>query len=178
MSRAGSGTVAFDGNLLAVDKAWWGQQGLSWHMVTKLRALQPSGRQKLGLSAGANAWIVFLADPGFAAKLNDWLVDLAENPPELEDKNARIAVVVTADASVYVLTGWYSLVRVELLPFAAGDGHEAVLGAMLGGAKAPMALALIARRSGWVSAGIDYVNIESGDFGKIQFDLRMSEQKS
>ena len=48
---------------------------------------------------------------------------------------------------------------------------------MLAGAKAPMGLALIARRSAWVVAGIDYVNIETGQFGGIQFEQRFSEQK-
>ncbi len=40
-----------------------------------------------------------------------------------------------------------------------------------------MSLALIARRSAWVVAGIDYVNIENGQFGGIQFEQRVSEQK-
>ena len=58
-----------------------------------------------------------------------------------------------------------------------GAAQEGALGAMLAGSKAPMSLALIARRSAWVVAGIDYVNIESGQFGGIQFEQRFSEQK-
>ena len=69
------------------------------------------------------------------------------------------------------------MVKVDSVPFAEGATQEGALGAMLAGAKAPMGLALIARRSAWVVAGIDYVNIETGQFGGIQFEQRFSEQK-
>ena len=175
-NRAGKTTVAFDGTLLAVDKAYWSVNGASWNVTSKLLELQQPAKQKLSLGT-ANAWIAFLAEPGLAMKIRDWLIERADTPPPVEDKDAAVAVVATADAKIFLLSGWYSMVKVESVPFAEGAAQEGALGAMLAGAKAPMGLALLARRSAWVVGGIDYVNIENGQFGGIQFEQRFSEQK-
>ncbi len=175
-NRAGRTTVAFDGTLLAVDKAYWSTNGASWNVTSKLLELQPPAKQRLSLG-NANAWIAFLADPGMSMKIRDWLIERAETPPEVTNKEDAVAVIVTAEAKIFLLSGWYSLVKVETVPFAEGAAQEGALGAMLAGAKAPMGLALVARRSAWVVAGIDYVNIETGQFGGIQFEQRFSEQK-
>jgi hypothetical protein len=175
-TSAGATTVAFDGELLAVDKALW-TGGRIWNAVSKLYELQASARQKLFLGSDVRAWIAFMAHPGQSAKVWDWLVDLSETAPQLEDRNRMIGIIATSEPRVYQLSGWYSLVRIESVPFAEGGAHEAVLGAMLAGAKAPMALALVARRSAWVGAGIDYVKVATGDLGSIHFDLRLTEQK-
>jgi hypothetical protein len=171
-------TVAFDGKLLAVDKALWSATGWTWSAVTKLQELRSGERQKLGLSADGQAWIAFLGDAGFVSKVHDWLIGVSEQAPETSDKRETIGVIATSAGVVYRLTGWYSVVKIESVPFADGGGHEVALGAMLAGASAAMALALIARRSAWVAAGIDYVNVETAALGAIQFDLRMSERKS
>ena len=176
-NQAGKTTVAFDGTLLAVDKAYWPAAGASWNATSKLQELQPTGKQKLSLGTTVNAWIAFLAEPGLAMKIRDWLIGRQDDPPELSNKNDVLAVIVTAEAKIFLLTGWYSMVKVDTVPFAEGAAQEGALGAMLAGAKAPMSLALIARRSAWVVAGIDYVNIENGQFGGIQFEQRFSEQK-
>jgi hypothetical protein len=175
-NRAGRTTVAFDGTLLAVDKAYWSTNGASWNVTSKLLELQPPAKQRLSLG-NANAWIAFLADPGVSMKIRDWLIERADTPPEVANKEDAVAVIVTAEAKIFLLSGWYSLVKVETVPFAEGAAQEGALGAMLAGAKAPMGLALVARRSAWVVAGIDYVNIETGQFGGIQFEQRFSEQK-
>ncbi len=176
-NRAGKTTVAFDGTLLAVDKAYWSESGSSWNATSKLLELQPPAKQKLSLGSTVNAWIAFLADPGLSMKIRDWLIERLDAPPEVTNKSEVLAVVVTAEAKIFLLTGWYSMVKVDTVPFAEGATQEGALGAMLAGAKAPMGLALIARRSAWVVAGIDYVNIETGQFGGIQFEQRFSEQK-
>ena len=176
-NRTGKTTVAFDGTLLAVDKAYWSAGGASWNATSKLLELQPPAKQRLSLGSNVNAWIAFLADPGLSMKVRDWLIERVDAPPEVTNKNDIIAVIVTAEAKIFLLTGWYSMVKVDSVPFAEGATQEGVLGAMLAGAKAPMGLALIARRSAWVVAGIDYVNIETGQFGGIQFEQRFSEQK-
>ncbi len=175
-THAGKTTVAFDGTLLAVDKAYWSANGASWNATNKLLELQPSAKQRLTLG-NANAWIAFLADPGLSMKIRDWLIERSDTPPEVTNKSDIVAVIVNAEAKVFLLTGWYSLVKVDSVPFAEGAAQEGALGAMLAGAKAPMGLALIARRSAWIVAGIDYVNIETGQFGGIQFEQRFSEQK-
>ncbi len=110
-------------------------------------------------------------------KIRDWLIERQDAPPEVPNKDDAVAVIVTAEAKIFLLTGWFSMVKVETVPFAEGAAQEGALGAMLAGAKAPMGLALVARRSAWVVAGIDYVNIETGQFGGIQFEQRFSEQK-
>jgi hypothetical protein len=176
-ARASRTTVAFDGTLLAVDKAYWSAGGGSWNATSKLLELQPPAKQRLSLGTTVNAWIAFLADPGLSMKIRDWLIERLDAPPEVANKNEIVAVIVTAEAKIYMLTGWYSMVKVDSVPFAEGATQEGALGAMLAGAKAPMGLALIARRSAWVVAGIDYVNIETGQFGGIQFEQRFSEQK-
>jgi hypothetical protein len=175
--RAGKTTVAFDGTLLAVDRAYWSAGGAIWNATSKLQELQPTAKQKLSLGTSVNAWIAYMADPGLCMKVRDWLIERQDTPPDVANKNEIIAVIVTAEARVFLLSGWYSMVKVDSVPFAEGAAHEGALGAMLAGAKAPMGLALIARRSAWVVAGIDYVNIESGQFGGIQFEQRFSEQK-
>ena len=38
-NRAGRTTVAFDGTLLAVDKAYWSTNGASWNATSKLLEL-------------------------------------------------------------------------------------------------------------------------------------------
>jgi hypothetical protein len=176
-NRTARTTVAFDGTLLAVDKAYWSAGGASWNATSKLQELQPSAKQKLGLGTSVNAWIAYMADPGLCMKIRDWLIERQDSPPEVANKNEIMAAIVTAEARVFVLTGWFSMVKIDSVPFAEGAAQEGALGAMLAGAKAPMSLALIARRSAWVVAGIDYVNIESGQFGGIQFEQRFSEQK-
>lgn len=176
-TSVGATTVAFDGELLAVDKALWAGGGRTWNAINKLYELQASARQKLSLGGDVRAWIAFMADPGLSAKVWDWLVDLSETAPQPEDRNHMIGIVATSEPRIYQLSGWYSLVKIDSVPFAEGGAHEAVLGAMLAGAKAPMALALVARRSAWVGAGIDYVKVATGDLGSIQFDLRLTEQK-
>ena len=175
-TQAGKTTVAFDGTLLAVDKAYWSANGASWNATNKLLELQPPAKQRLSLGT-ANAWIAFMADPGLSMKIRDWLIERADTPPDVANKSDVVAVVVTAEAKVFLLTGWYSMVKVDSVPFAEGAAQEGALGAMLAGAKAPMGLALLARRSAWVVGGIDYVNIENGQFGGIQFEQRFSEQK-
>jgi hypothetical protein len=169
-------TVAFDGTLLAVDKAYWSTNGASWNATSKLLELQPPAKQKLSLG-NANAWIALLAEPGLSMKIRDWLIERSDAPPEVPNKSDAVAVIVNAEAKIFLLTGWFSMVKVESVPFAEGAAQEGALGAMLAGAKAPMGLALVARRSAWVVAGIDYVNIENGQFGGIQFEQRFSEQK-
>ena len=173
----GKTTVAFDGTLLAVDKAYWSASAASWNSTSKLLELQPAGKQRLSMGTNVNAWIAFLAEPGLAMKVRDWLIERLDAPPEVPNKNQIIAVIATAEAKILLLTGWFSMVKVDSVPFAEGTAQEGALGAMLAGAKAPMSLALIARRSAWVVAGIDYVNIENGQFGGIQFEQRFSEQK-
>lgn len=173
---AGKTTVAFDGTLLAVDKSYWSNNGSNWNSTNKLLELQPPAKQKLSLG-NANAWIAFLAEPGLAMKIRDWLIERADAPPEVPNKSDIVAVIVTAEAKIFLLTGWFSMVKVDSVPFAEGAAQEGALGAMLAGAKAPMGLALVARRSAWVVAGVDYVNIENGQFGGIQFEQRFSEQK-
>lgn len=175
--RAAKTTVAFDGTLLAVDRAYWSAGGASWNATNKLQELQPNAKQKLGLGTSVNAWIAFMADPGLSMKVRDWLIERQDKPPEVANQNENVAVIATAEARIFLLSGWYSMVKVDVVPFAEGAAQEGALGAMLAGAKAPMGLALIARRSAWVVAGIDYVNIESGQFGGIQFEQRFSEQK-
>ncbi len=175
--RTGKTTVAFDGTLLAVDRAYWSAAGATWNATSKLQELQSSAKQKLGLGTSVNAWIAYMAEPGLGMKVRDWLIERQDTPPEVADKNQVIAVIVTAEARVFLLSAWYSMVKVDSVPFADGAAQEGALGAMLAGAKAPMGLALIARRSAWVVAGIDYVNIENGQFGGIQFEQRFSEQK-
>lgn len=175
-SRVGKTTVAFDGTLLAVDKAYWSNNGASWNATSKLLELQSPAKQKLSLG-NANAWIAFLADSGLSMKIRDWLIERQDAPPEVPNKDDAVAVIVTTEAKIFLLTGWFSMVKVETVPFAEGAAQEGALGAMLAGAKAPMGLALVARRSAWVVAGIDYVNIETGQFGGIQFEQRFSEQK-
>ena len=176
-NRATKTTVAFDGTLLAVDRAYWSAAGSTWNATNKLQELQPNAKQKLGLGTTVNAWIAYMAEPGLCMKVRDWLIERQDTPPDAADKDQVIAVIVTAEARVFLLSGWYSMVKVDSVPFAEGAAQEGALGAMLAGAKAPMSLALIARRSAWVVAGIDYVNIESGQFGGIQFEQRFSEQK-
>ncbi|MEO5861059.1 MAG: hypothetical protein ABIW48_08675 [Burkholderiales bacterium] len=176
-NRTGKTTVAFDGKLLAVDKAYWSAGGASWNTTSKLQELQATAKQKLGLGTSVNAWIAYMADPGLGMKVRDWLIERQDTPPDVANKNENVAVIVTAEARVFLLSGWYSMVKVDSVPFAEGAAQEGALGAMLAGAKAPMGLALIARRSARVVAGIDYVNIESGEFGGIQFEQRFSEQK-
>jgi hypothetical protein len=171
-------TLAFDGKLLAVDKASWTESGGTWNATTKLYELGASERQKLDLGGDTKAWIAFQADGGFATKVRDWLIGLCEERPAAEDSNATIGVVATSAGELHRLSGWYTMQKIESLPFAGGGGHEAALGAMLAGASAAMALALIARRSAWVAAGIDYVDVQSGELGVIQFDLRLTEKKS
>ena len=39
-NRTGKTTVAFDGTLLAVDKAYWSAGGTSWNATSKLLELQ------------------------------------------------------------------------------------------------------------------------------------------
>ena len=175
-NRAGRTTVAFDGILLAVDKAYWSTNGASWNATSKLLELQQPAKQRLSLG-NAKAWIAFLADPGLSMKIRDWLIERQDTPPEVANKEDAVAVIVNAEAKMFLLTGWYSMVKVETVPFAEGAAQEGALGAMLAGAKAPMGLALVARRSAWVVAGVDYVNIETGQFGGIQFEQRFSEQK-
>ncbi len=175
-NRAGRTTVAFDGTLLAVDKAYWSTNGASWNATSKLLELQQPAKQRLSLG-NANAWIAFLADPGLSMKIRDWLIERSDTPPEVANKKDAVAVIVNAEAKMFLLSGWYSMVKVETVPFAEGAAQEGALGAMLAGAKAPMGLALVARRSAWVVAGVDYVNIETGQFGGIQFEQRFSEQK-
>ena len=176
-TNIGSTTVAFDGSIFAVDKGCWARNGGSWSSVTKLQEVQASARQKLGLGSGVNAWIAMVGELGFCLRVREWLTDRIEVAPVAENKNELIAVIVTSEAKVYLLTGWYSLVKIDSVPFAEGSAHEMVLGAMLGGAKAPMAIALAARRSAGIAAGIDYVTIENGEFGGIVFDHRFTEQK-
>ncbi len=173
----GRTTVAFDGILLAVDKAYWSGGGANWNSTSKLQELQATAKQKLGLGTSVNAWIAYMADPGLCMKVRDWLIERQDAPPDGANKNENVAVIVTAEARIFLLSGWYSMVKVDTVPFAEGAVQEGALGAMLAGAKAPMGLALIARRSAWVVAGIDYVNIESGEFGGIQFEQRFIEQK-
>ena len=176
-NSTGKTTVAFDGTLLAVDRAYWSAGGSSWNSTSKLQELQPTGKQKLGLGVSVNAWIAYMADPGVSMKIRDWLIERQDAPPDVANKNQNMAVIVTAEARVFILSGWFSMVKIDTVPVAEGAAQEGALGAMLAGAKAPMGLALIARRSAWVVAGIDYVNIESGQFGGIQFEQRFSEQK-
>jgi hypothetical protein len=171
-------TVAFDGKLLAVDKASWTESGRTWNAVTKLYELRAEERQKLDVGSEGQAWIAFMSDPGLVIKLRDWLIGLSEEKPEAPDKGATIGVIARSDGSLYRLTGWYSMEKIESVPFAGGGGQDIALGAMLAGASAAMALALIARRSAWVAAGIDFVNIENGEFGGMEFDVRMTERKS
>lgn len=170
-------TVAFDGKLLAVDKAAWADSGRSWNATTKLYELGPTERQRLSLSPEDKAWIAFLADPGFVMKLREWLLAVTEDRPEPPSRSDTIGIIATSKGVAFRLTGWYTLAKLEALPFAGGEGHEVALGAMLAGASAAMSLALIARRSTYVAGGIDYVNVETSELGAIQFDLRMSEKK-
>ncbi len=51
-NRSGRTTVAFDGKLLAVDKAYWSAGGASWNTTSKLLELQATAKQKLGLGDG------------------------------------------------------------------------------------------------------------------------------
>ncbi|MEO5861072.1 MAG: hypothetical protein ABIW48_09670 [Burkholderiales bacterium] len=176
-NRTAKTTVAFDGTLLAVDKAYWSAGGANWNSTSKLQELQATAKQKLGLGASINAWIAYMADPGLCMKVRDWLIERQDTPPDGANKNENVAVIVTAEARIFLLSGWYSMVKVDTVPFAEGAVQEGALGAMLAGAKAPMGLALIARRSAWVVAGIDYVNIENGEFGGIRFEQRFIEQK-
>ena len=39
--RTGKTTVAFDGTLLAVDRAYWSAAGATWNATSKLQELQP-----------------------------------------------------------------------------------------------------------------------------------------
>ena len=117
-NRAGKTTVAFDGTLLAVDKAYWSAGGTSWNATSKLQELQPPAKQRLSLSSSVNAWIAFLADPGLSMKVRDWLIERLDAPPEVTNKNDIIAVIVTAEAKIFLLTGWYSMVKVDSVPFA------------------------------------------------------------
>jgi hypothetical protein len=173
-------TVTFDGKLLAVDKATWSGAdagGGVWNATSRLFELRAPERQRLGMSTEGRAWIAFVAQPGYVGKVHDWLVGLAEEAPPAPDRNETIGIVVTSSKMLYRLTGWYSLSKIESLPFAGGAGEELALGAMLAGAGAAMALALAARRANYVGAGIDFVNIESGDPGVLDFDVRVAERK-
>ena len=104
-NRAGKTTVAFDGTLLAVDKAYWSAGGTSWNATSKLQELQPPAKQRLSLSSSVNAWIAFLADPGLSMKVRDWLIERLDAPPEVTNKNDIIAVIVTAEAKIFFIDG-------------------------------------------------------------------------
>jgi hypothetical protein len=177
-------TVAFDGKLLAVDKASWsaasapGASGGIWNATSRLFELRPPERQRLNIGSEGGAWIAFMGAPGFVGKVHDWLVGLADSAPEASEKNETIAIVVTSAKIVYRLTGWYSLEKLDSLPFTAGAAEQIALGAMLAGASAAMALALAARRTSYVGAGIDFVNIETGTLGILDLDVRAAERKS
>ena len=106
--------------MLAVDKAYWSAGGTSWNATSKLLELQPPAKQRLSLGSNVNAWIAFLADPGLSMKVRDWLIERLDAPPEVANKNEVIAVIVTAEAKIFLLTGWYSMVKVDSVPFAEG----------------------------------------------------------
>jgi hypothetical protein len=177
-------TVAFDGKLLAVDKASWSLSSASgtgngiWNATARLFELRPQERQKLGLGPEGGAWIAFMGAPGFVNKVHEWLVGLSDAAPAPQDKDDTIGIIVTSAKTVYRLSGWYSLEKSESLPFAAGAAEQIALGAMLAGASAVMALALTARRAPYVAAGIDHVNIETGTLGVLDFEIRAIERKA
>ncbi|MDQ3261303.1 MAG: hypothetical protein M3Q00_11085 [Pseudomonadota bacterium] len=49
-NRTGKTTVAFDGTLLAVDKAYWSAGGANWNSTSKLQELQATAKQMLALA--------------------------------------------------------------------------------------------------------------------------------
>ena len=163
--------------LLAVDKAYWSAGGrLECHQ--QVARIASNVKQRLSLGTSVNAWIAYMADPGLSMRVSR-LADSSARicrrryKQERERRGSR-----DGWAKVFLLSGWYSMVKVDTVPFFPRRRAGGALGAMLAGAKAPMGLALIAKRSAWVVAEIDYVNIRKRPVSVASNSSnRFSEQK-
>ncbi len=151
--------IAFDGCMLAVDRASW-KADYVWSTVKKLFVIkQPAGicRSSLGLSTEADGEIAW-ATAGEAADVPlilQWMKSGGEPPVLAQRDLARGLIVDGLTGGCYGLTGLLTAEPFIEPPVADGGGFQMALGAMLAGASAERAIEIVMERSGWAAGGVD-----------------------
>jgi hypothetical protein len=167
-------TIAFDGNVLAVDRAAW--KGDTCYEAVKIFkvALSPSVVERFyWFSCNEILWAV----AGYAhdvSKVLRWM-ESGAGLPTIEGDHASVGVVVPTEKRIgragyyanacYGLSKYMTLDPIDSVPFADGAGHEMALGAMLAGADAIKAVEIVASRSSMSRFGVDWYDFRSKEFG-------------
>lgn len=152
-------TIAFDGNILAVDRAAW--KGEVWSRRIKLFNLELSERAADRFRSDS-IYLTYAAagNAEYVEEAIAWMMSEDAPMPEIreDDKKNTMGLVLVNDVIGCLFTNmtvqWFTS-----FPVADGAGHEMALGAMLAGATAVEAVRFVAYRSSWAAGGVSYFNL-------------------
>lgn len=158
-------TIAFDGRILAVDRAGWVGNGIQYE-TDKLFIFggAPEGMPiKGGFYAGAG-------HAGDAIKIGRWLQGGPEYPVLVERNEGKgLVVTIEEEPRLFRISGALVLEPVLTLPWGDGAGMDMAIGAMAAGKTAPQAVEIVARHSTWAAIGMDYVDVRTGTMTRTMF---------
>ena len=159
-------TIAFDGRILAADRASWRNNHFN-NDVCKLFLVDLPGRGLLAASTPRTG-LHWYAAAGDASRLPFVMQFLQGRVPrgdalremDAEDKGCKGMLIGVEDAACYLLTSRLTLEGpMRRAAVADGGGFEIALGAMLAGADAKRAVQIVAERSGYSALGVDWVEV-------------------
>ncbi len=159
-------TIAFDGRILAVDRAGWIGNGIQYE-TDKLYGVSLLG---LGLG-GVDGYYAAAGNAGDAAAIALWLQNKRGDAPALVEHDSGKGLIVTQEDPPRVarLTSALTLDWVYTLPWGDGAGLEMAIGAMAAGKTAAQAVEIVARHSTWAAIGMDYVDVVTGIHTRTMF---------
>ena len=154
--------VAFDGVILAADRASW--KGDVWSHTKKLFQVAPCDECVCRFRLPAITKNLVWGACGMAAEVPLMLrwMQKGGDVPSLEDKDMSRGLILDAETGeVYGLTGLLTLEPFTHPPVADGGGHQLALGAMLAGASAIRAVELVAARTAMAAGGVDFYTLRA-----------------
>lgn len=159
-------TIAFDGRILAVDRAGWIGNGIQYE-TDKLYEFNATP-QGLPIMRG---YYAAAGNAGDAVAIARWLQGKDMAPPALVDRDSGKGLIVTNEdpPRVFRLTSALTCDPVYTLPWGDGAGLEMAIGAMAAGKTAAQAVEIVARHSMWAAIGMDYVDVVTGTHTRVMF---------